>query len=171
MRSDTEAPPTQGLGKTARHQTGRRPRWDSRRSTEAEAPDRQALDSTSGQEATVEKVNLEEKFSRFSEHWKPKVVGELNGQQVKLARLLGPFEWHHHEHEDELFFVVKGLLKLELRDRTVELRPGEFLIVPRGVEHRPVAEEEVQLMLFEPASTLNTGNLRSERTVEHPERL
>jgi mannose-6-phosphate isomerase-like protein (cupin superfamily) len=119
----------------------------------------------------VEKVNLAQKFSLFSEHWQPKVVGELNGQQVKLARLLGPFEWHHHEAEDELFLVVKGRLRMELRDRTVELEPGEFLIVPRGVEHRPVAEQEVEVLLFEPASTLNTGNVRSERTVERLDRL
>lgn len=119
----------------------------------------------------MEKINLAEKFSRFSEHWTPKVVGELNGQQVKLAKLLGPFVWHHHESEDELFLVVKGRLRMELRDKTVELEAGEFLIVPRGVEHRPVADEEVQVLLFEPASTLNTGNVRSELTAEHLERL
>lgn len=119
----------------------------------------------------MEKVNLAEKFSLFSEHWSPKVVGELNGQQVKLAKLLGTFDWHHHEQEDELFLVVKGSLTLRLRDRDVELQEGEFFIVPAGVEHQPVAEREVHVLLFEPASTLNTGNLRNERTVSELERL
>jgi mannose-6-phosphate isomerase-like protein (cupin superfamily) len=99
------------------------------------------------------------------------VVGELNGQHVKLVRLLGAFVWHHHDDEDELFLVHRGRLRMEFRDRVVELSPGEFLIVPRGVEHRPVADEEVEVMLFEPATTLNTGNLRNERTVEVLERL
>ena len=112
----------------------------------------------------MEKVNLAEKFSLFSEHWSPRVVGELNGQQVKLAKLLGSFDWHHHEHEDELFLVVKGSLTLRLRDREVVLNEGEFFVVPRGVEHQPVAEREAHVLLFEPASTLNTGNLRNERT-------
>ncbi len=119
----------------------------------------------------MEKVNLARKFELFSEHWKPKVVGELNGQHVKLVKLKGPFVWHHHDSEDELFLVVKGHLRMELRDKTVELEPGEFLIVPRGVEHRPVAPEEVEVLLFEPASTLNTGNVRGELTAEHLERL
>lgn len=116
-------------------------------------------------------VNLAEKLGSFSEHWSPRVVGELNGQQVKLAKLHGAFVWHHHEHEDELFLVLKGSLLMRLRDRDVTIREGEFLIVPRGVEHLPVAEDEVHVLLFEPATTLNTGNLRTERTVEHPERL
>lgn len=116
-------------------------------------------------------VNLAEKLGSFSEHWSPRVVGELNGQQVKLAKLHGEFVWHHHEHEDELFLVLKGSLLMRLRDRDVTIREGEFLIVPRGVEHLPVAEDEVHVLLFEPATTLNTGNLRNERTVEHPERL
>ncbi|WP_224368543.1 cupin domain-containing protein [Hyalangium versicolor] len=171
MRSDIEAPPTHGVGAAARGRHGWRPRWDSRRSTPPETPAREASGSTSTPEAAVEKVNLEEKFSRFSEHWQPKVVGELNGQQVKLAKVLGAFDWHQHDNEDELFLVVKGRLRLEMRDRTVVLDPGEFFIVPRGVEHRPVAEEEVHMLMFEPASTLNTGNLRNERTVESPERL
>lgn len=119
----------------------------------------------------IEKVNLEEKLARFSEAWSPKVVGELNGQQVKLVKLRGEFVWHHHEAEDEMFLVVKGRFRMEFRDRHVWLEEGEFLVVPRGVEHRPVADEEAHVLLFEPASTLNTGNVRSERTVEAPERL
>ena len=111
------------------------------------------------------KVNLAEAFTRFSEHWSPKVAGELNGQQVKLAKLHGPFIWHRHEHEDELFLVVRGQLRIEFRHETVTLNEGEFVIVPRGVEHRPVADAEVHVLLFEPASTLNTGNVRNERTV------
>ena len=112
----------------------------------------------------MEKVNLDQKLSLFSDHWNPRIVGELNGQHVKLAKLKGEFVWHHHEHEDELFYVVKGILKIEFRDKIVELKPGEMIIVPRGVEHKPVAEEEVHVMLFEPASTLNTGNVENERT-------
>jgi mannose-6-phosphate isomerase-like protein (cupin superfamily) len=114
----------------------------------------------------MEKVNLAEKFGLFEEHWSPKIVGELNGQHVKLAKLKGEFIWHHHEAEDELFLVVKGQLVLELREQDVILEEGEFFIVPRGVEHKPVAEEEVHVLLFEPKSTLNTGNVRNERTVE-----
>jgi GrpB-like predicted nucleotidyltransferase (UPF0157 family)/mannose-6-phosphate isomerase-like protein (cupin superfamily) len=113
----------------------------------------------------MEKVNLGEKFARFTDQWKPKIVGELNGQQVKLVKFQGPFVWHHHDHEDELFLVVKGRFRMEFRERHVWLEEGEFLIVPRGVEHRPVAEEEAHVLLFEPASTLNTGNVRNERTV------
>ena len=116
-------------------------------------------------------VNLAEKFTRFSEHWQPKVVGELNGQHVKLVKLLGEFVWHHHADEDELFLVVRGDLRMQFRERDVMVGEGEFIIVPRGVEHRPVAEEEVHVLLFEPASTLNTGNVISERTVERPARL
>lgn len=119
----------------------------------------------------MEKVNLEEKFSLFHDHWKPKIVGELNGQPVKLVKFLGPFEWHHHDHEDELFLVIKGCFDMEFRDRRVRLEAGEFLIVPRGVEHCPVAGEEVHVLLFEPASTLNTGNLQTERTALVLERL
>ena len=109
-------------------------------------------------------VNLAEKFGTFSDHWQPRIVGELNGQHVKLARLFGEFVWHHHENEDELFFVVSGTLRIEFRDRVVTVGEGELCIVPRGVEHRPVAEQEVLVMLFEPASTLNTGNVENERT-------
>lgn len=112
----------------------------------------------------MEKVNLEQKLSLFSEHWSPKIVGELNGQHVKLAKFKGEFVWHKHDHEDELFFVIKGSFKMEYRDRTVVVNENEFLIVPKGVEHRPVAEEEVSIMLFEPASTLNTGSSDSEYT-------
>lgn len=112
----------------------------------------------------MEKVNLESKFETFSEHWQPRIVGELNGQHVKVVRLLGEFVWHHHDNEDEMFFVLDGTLSLEFRERTVELRSGEFCIVPRGVEHRPVAREEVKVLLFEPATTLNTGNVQNERT-------
>jgi mannose-6-phosphate isomerase-like protein (cupin superfamily) len=118
-----------------------------------------------------EKVNLREKLSRFSDYWNPRVVGELNGQQVKLVKFKGEFVWHHHDHEDELFLVVAGRFRMEFRDRHVWLEEGEFLVVPRGVEHRPVAEEEVAVMLFEPASTLNTGNVRDERTVAELERI
>jgi mannose-6-phosphate isomerase-like protein (cupin superfamily) len=119
----------------------------------------------------MDKVNLAEKLDRVSAHWSPKIVGELNGQQVKVVKFLGPFVWHHHEHEDELFYVVKGRFRMEFRDRTLDIAAGEFLIVPSGVEHRPVADEEVEVMLFEPASTLNTGNVRNERTIERLERL
>lgn len=109
-------------------------------------------------------VSLSEKFSRFSDHWSPKIVGELNGQMVKLVKFLGAFDWHHHVNEDEMFLVHRGSFRMEFRGRTVTLRAGEFLIVPRGVEHRPVADEEVEVVLFEPAATLNTGNVSSERT-------
>lgn len=112
----------------------------------------------------MEKVNLEQKFQLFAEHWSPKIVGELNGQHVKLAKLKGEFVWHKHNQEDELFFVVKGNLKMEYRDRTVLVKENEFLIVPKGVEHRPVADEEVWVMLFEPATTLNTGDTENELT-------
>ncbi|MBC9812126.1 cupin domain-containing protein [Crocinitomicaceae bacterium CZZ-1] len=119
----------------------------------------------------MEKVNIAEKLSLFSEHWSPKIVGELNGQQVKLAKLKGEFVWHKHDHEDELFYVVEGTLTILFRDRTVTLHPHEFLIVPRGVEHKPVAEEEVSVMLFEPATTLNTGDAESELTKRTLEKL
>ncbi|MDY3562190.1 cupin domain-containing protein [Gemmata sp. JC673] len=123
------------------------------------------------QVASVEKVNLADKLAMFSDHWRPKVVGELNGQHVKLVKFQGAFVWHRHDHEDELFLVVRGSFRMEFRDRTVPLDAGEFLIVPRGVEHRPVADEEVHVLLFEPASTLNTGEVRNARTVERPEHI
>lgn len=109
-------------------------------------------------------VNLAEKFARIDDYWHPHIVGALNGQHVKVARLLGEFDWHSHEREDELFLVVRGTLVMQLRDREVRIGAGEFFIVPRGVEHRPVAPEEVHVVLFEPESTLNTGNIESERT-------
>lgn len=118
-----------------------------------------------------DKVNLAEKLARFSERWSPRIVGELNGQHVKLAKLEGEFVWHHHEAEDELFLVLEGQLVIHLRDRSVELAPGEMFIVPRGVEHKPEALGEVHVLLLEPASTLNTGNVRDARTVERPERI
>jgi mannose-6-phosphate isomerase-like protein (cupin superfamily) len=119
----------------------------------------------------MEKVNLLQKLASFSEHWKPKIAGELNGQQVKLVKFTGPFVWHHHDNEDEMFLVVKGRFRMELRDEHIWLEEGEFLIVPRGVEHRPVADEEAHVLLFEPATTLNTGNVHNERTVERLERI
>jgi mannose-6-phosphate isomerase-like protein (cupin superfamily) len=112
----------------------------------------------------MEKVNLQQKFSLFNEHWSPKIVGELNGQQVKLVKFQGEFVWHKHDVEDELFYVVKGNFVMELRDEKIEINEGEFFIVPHGVEHRPVAEKEVWVMLFEPASTLNTGDVIDEKT-------
>lgn len=114
----------------------------------------------------MDKVNLAEKLGSFAEHWQPRIVGELNGQHVKVVKLQGEFVWHHHESEDELFLVLRGALTIQLRDRDVHLGEGEFFIVPRGVEHRPVAAEEAHVLLFEPASTLNTGNVRNDRTYE-----
>lgn len=119
----------------------------------------------------MEKVNLEEKLALFKEHWSPKIVAELNGQAVKLAKLLGEFVWHQHEEEDELFYVIAGQLRMEFRDRHVLVNPGEFIVVPRGVEHRPVAEEEVHVMLFEPLGTVNTGNVTDERTKHDLDRI
>src|SRR6187431_2980454 len=110
----------------------------------------------------IERINLREKLSLFDAHWDPKIVGELNGQHVKLVKFQGEFVWHHHELEDEAFFVVKGSFKMELIDKTIELNEGEMIIIPRGIEHRPVAEKEVWVMLFEPATTLNTGNVVDE---------
>jgi len=120
---------------------------------------------------SVGKVNLAEKLSLFDEHWSPKIVGELNEQHVKLVKFLGEFVWHHHDEEDELFLVVKGRFRMEFRDRSVEVEEGEFIVVPRGIEHRPVAEEEAHVMLFEPASTLNTGNVTSELTAAELDRI
>ncbi len=121
--------------------------------------------------AQPDKVNLTAAFATFSDHWSPRIAADLNGQQVKLVKFKGAFDWHHHEHEDEFFLVHRGRFTMEFRDHAVELREGEFLVVPRGVEHRPVAEQEVEVILFEPATTLNTGNVRSERTVDRPARL
>ena len=108
---------------------------------------------------TPDTISLDETFASIGEHWQPRIVGELNGQHVKVAKLLGEFMWHHHEHEDELFLVHRGRFRMEFRDRVVEVGEGEMVVVPRGVEHRPVAEAEVELMLFEPAGTRNTGNI------------
>jgi mannose-6-phosphate isomerase-like protein (cupin superfamily) len=116
-------------------------------------------------------INISEKLASFSDHWSPKIVGELNGQHVKLAKLKGEFIWHHHDHEDELFLVIKGTLRMQFRDREEIINEGEFIIVPAGVEHRPVGDEEVHILLFEPASTLNTGTVRNERTVENLDRI
>lgn len=117
------------------------------------------------------KVNLQQKLATFSAHWQPKIVGELNGQLVKLVKFQGSFVWHHHETEDEMFMVVRGRFRMEFRDREVWLEEGEFIIVPRGVEHRPVADEETHVLLFEPVTTLNTGNTESEMTVKELERI
>jgi len=119
----------------------------------------------------IEKVNLTQKFDLFTEYWSPRVAGELNDSYVKLAKLKGEFVWHQHDNEDELFLVVKGHLTIKLRDRDVEMDPGEFVIIPRGVEHLPVATEEVHVLLLEPKSTLNTGNVQSERTVAELKRV
>lgn len=118
----------------------------------------------------IKKVNLKEKFSKFSELWSPKIVGELNGQHIKLVKAKGTFDWHKHDHEDELFYVVKGAFSMELENETIPVREGEMVIIPKGTLHRPVAEEEVHLLLFEPASTVNTGdNTNSGLTKENPE--
>lgn len=117
------------------------------------------------------KINLAAAFARFDDRWSPKVVGEINDMQVKLVKLQGEFVWHHHATEDELFLVHKGRLLMRFRDREVRVEEGEFVIVPHGVEHQPVAEEDCEVLLLEPRTTLNTGNLRNERTVLEPERL
>jgi mannose-6-phosphate isomerase-like protein (cupin superfamily) len=119
----------------------------------------------------VDKVNLAEKLAGFDDHWNPRIVGELNGQHVKLVRFQGEFVWHSHEREDELFLVVHGSFRMEFRDRHVDLEAGELIIVPRGVEHRPVAENEVHVLLFEPAGTLNTGDAGGPLTRTAPERI
>lgn len=119
----------------------------------------------------MESINLREKFSRFSDRWNPKIIGELNDSYVKAVKLKGEFVWHHHDQEDELFLVIKGTLRMRFRERDVLVREGEFIIVPHGVEHLPVAEEEVEVVLLEPKSTLNTGNIQNERTVAQLQRL
>lgn len=113
----------------------------------------------------MEKVNLDQKLTLFNDYWHPRIVGELNDSHVKVVKVQGEFVWHHHDHEDELFLILKGRLQMQFRDRDVWLEEGEFIIVPRGVEHRPVAPEEVHLLLLEPKSTLNTGNVMDEKTV------
>jgi mannose-6-phosphate isomerase-like protein (cupin superfamily) len=117
-------------------------------------------------EQEMEKVNLAQKLTLFNEHWNPKIVGELNDSYVKVVKVKGEFVWHHHEEEDELFFVLNGRLLIQFRDRDVWLDEGEFLVVPRGVEHKPVAPEEVHIMLLEPKTVVNTGNVRNEKTAE-----
>jgi quercetin dioxygenase-like cupin family protein len=119
----------------------------------------------------MNKVNLIEKFNKFSDYWSPKVIGELNGQSLKAVKLKGEFVWHHHDDEDEMFLVVKGSLNIELSEGKIALNEGEFLIVPKGVEHRPVANEEAWVLLFEPLETLNTGNVKGERTKDHLDRI
>lgn len=121
---------------------------------------------------SIQKINLKEKLSQFSDHWNPRVVGELNGQYVKLAKIKGEFVWHKHDQEDELFLVIKGSFVMELRDGTIELNEGDSIIIPRGVVHRPVAAEEAHILLFEPANTLNTGDAEaSELTREQLQRI
>ena len=114
-------------------------------------------------------IDVQNKLAGFDDHWSPKVIAELNGQQVKVAKLLGEFDWHFHEQEDELFWVIEGCLEIHLRDKVVELYPGQLCVVPRGVEHKPVANSECQIVLFEPTGTLNTGNIVNDRTVPSPE--
>ena len=119
----------------------------------------------------MEKVNLTQKLSLFNEQWRPKIVGEMNGQQIKLVKFKGLFVWHHHDNEDELFYVVKGSFDMEFRNEIVTINEGEFIVVPKGVEHRPNAKEEAAVMLFEPATTLNTGNVENEITQRKLERI
>ncbi|NOT50387.1 MAG: cupin domain-containing protein [Chitinophagaceae bacterium] len=120
----------------------------------------------------MDKVNLAEKFSAFSDHFNPRIAGELNGQQVKLVKFKGEFIWHHHDNEDELFYVVKGSFDMHMRDKIITINEGEFIIMPRGIKHKPVAKEEVEILLFEPASTLNTGNVQgSELTREQLQKI
>ena len=119
----------------------------------------------------MEKVNLAEKFSAFNDHYNPRIAGELNGQQIKLVKFKGEFTWHQHENEDELFYVVKGSFDMHFRDKIVTVNEGEFIIVPHGVEHKPVAKKEVEVMLFEPATTLNTGNVENQFTKRELDRI
>lgn len=119
----------------------------------------------------TEKVNLADKLASFSDHWAPRVIGDVNDCAVKLVKLRGEFVWHHHEAEDELFLVVKGRFRMEFRDREVTIGEGEMIVVPRGVEHRPVADEEAHVLLVEPRTTINTGNVTEARTVRSPQRI
>ncbi len=112
----------------------------------------------------INKGNLLEKFDSFSDHWNPRIIGQLNGQAVKIAKIQGEFVWHSHENEDEMFYVVKGAISIELRDKMIDLQEGEFTIIPKGVEHKPSAKEEAFIMMFEPLETLNTGNIKNELT-------
>jgi mannose-6-phosphate isomerase-like protein (cupin superfamily) len=119
----------------------------------------------------VDTINIADKLRQFNEHWSPRVIGEVNGTEIKLVKLQGEFVWHRHEHEDELFLVVQGRLVLRFRDHEAVLNPGELIIVPKGVEHQPAADEETHVLLVEPATTLNTGDVHNERTVDRPERI
>jgi mannose-6-phosphate isomerase-like protein (cupin superfamily) len=119
----------------------------------------------------MEKVNLNQIFSQFQDYWQPKIAGELNDSYIKLVKTKGEFVWHHHETEDELFLVVKGTLLIKLRDRDIMLEEGEFVIIPKGVEHLPIAQEEAHVLLLEPKTTLNTGNIQNERTVSNPAQI
>ncbi|MFL6215082.1 MAG: cupin domain-containing protein [Blastocatellia bacterium] len=123
------------------------------------------------EEPTIEKINIADKLTRFTDTWSPKVVGEINDAYVKLVKLKGEFVWHHHDHEDEMFLVVKGHLLMRLRDRDLHLDEGEFVIIPRGVEHLPIAENECHVLLLEPKTTLNTGNVSNDRTVADLEHI
>jgi len=119
----------------------------------------------------ADKVNIEEKLSLFDDYWNPRIIGELNGQHVKLAKIKGEFVWHSHENEDELFYVISGVLDMHFEDRVEQLKPGEMVVVPKGVMHKPVAHEEVSILLFEPASTVNTGKVKSELTRQHLDKI
>jgi len=119
----------------------------------------------------IKKINISQKLAQFNDHWNPRIIGELNKQHVKLAKIKGEFIWHKHEDEDEMFLVLKGTLKIEFRDRTETIQENEIIIVPKGVEHKPIAKEEVSIMLFEPATTINTGALENERTRKNLESI
>ncbi|NQU05310.1 MAG: cupin domain-containing protein [Calditrichaeota bacterium] len=119
----------------------------------------------------IRSVNIAKKLSLNDDYWVPRIIGELNGQYVKIAKFKGDYDWHRHDNDDEMFLVIKGRFRLELRDKSVDVKEGEFVIVPKGVEHRPVADEEVHVVLFEPATILNTGNVRTDRTLEELERI
>ena len=119
----------------------------------------------------MKKINISQKLAQFNDHWNPRIIGELNKQHVKLAKLKGEFIWHKHDDEDEMFLVLKGTLKIEFRDRTETIQENEIIIVPKGVEHKPIADEEVSIMLFEPATTINTGALENERTRKNLESI
>lgn len=119
----------------------------------------------------MNKINLEEKLNLFSEHWSPKIVADLNDQEIKVVKIKGEFVWHHHDDTDEMFFVIKGKLIMKLRDKDITLRPGEFIVIPKGIEHKPVCDEEVHLLLIEKNNTLNTGNVTDEKTAAVCERI
>lgn len=116
---------------------------------------------------SIQKINLKEKFSLFNDYWHPRIAGELNQQQVKLAKIKGEFDWHKHDQEDELFLVIKGSFNMEMRDKTLNIQEGEFIIIPKGIEHRPVAKEEAHILLFEPSTTVNTGNQKDSDLTKH----